>query len=169
MSERRPIEPEPASHNEAGLGVGWVIAQGVLVVFFVVALIAGERLQGFDGIVYLQSAGLLIALFGSFVSIWTAVQHGSRLSPFPKPVEDAVLIETGPYRFVRHPMYSGIIAFVLGCSVAYLVPAAMLTAPAFFVFFLAKTGHEEQLLADAVPGYRAYRSTVHWKLIPRVV
>jgi protein-S-isoprenylcysteine O-methyltransferase Ste14 len=45
----------------------------------------------------------------------------------------------------------------------------MLTAPAFFVFFLAKTGHEEQLLADAVPGYRAYRSTVHWKLIPRVV
>lgn len=158
-----------AGTQEQRLGVGWVIAQGLLFVFFLVAMVGGDRLAEFAGLVYIQSAGLLLALFGSFLTIWSMLQHGSRLSPFPKPPDGAILIESGPYRYVRHPMYSGIIAFVLGSSVAYATPAAMLAAPAFLVFFMAKTGHEELLLADAVPGYRKYRSTVHWKLIPRVV
>lgn len=157
--------PDPGQR----LGVGWVIAQGLLFVFFIVAMVAGDRLDQFTGLVYIQSAGLLLAIFGSVVTIWSMFQHGTRLSPFPKPVDDATLIESGPYRYVRHPMYSGIIAFVLGCSIAYAVPAAMIAAPAFLVFFMAKTGHEEELLADAVPGYRGYRSAVHWKLIPKVV
>jgi protein-S-isoprenylcysteine O-methyltransferase Ste14 len=155
--------------SQSNVGVSWVVVQGIMFVFFVVAMIAGERLEPFTGMVYVQAAGLLLALFGSFISIWSAIQFGGRLSPFPKPVDGAVLIETGPYRFVRHPMYSGIIAFVLGASLAYMVPAAMLASPAFLVFFMAKTGHEEALLADAVPGYRAYRSSVHWKLIPKVI
>lgn len=169
LSHNGSDSADPPTSSESRLGVGWVIFQGVMFVFFIVAMVAGERVQSFTGMVYLQSAGLLLAIFGSGVSIWSVLQHGSRLSPFPKPVDGAVLIESGPYRFVRHPMYSGIIAFVLGASVAYMVPAAMLAAPAFLVFFMAKTGHEELLLADAVPGYRAYRSSVHWKLIPKVI
>ena len=160
---------DPVDAPDAPLGVGWVIVQGVLFVFFVIAMIGGERLDPFTGVVYVQSAGLLLALFGSIVSIWSVLQHGSRLSPFPKPVEGAVVIESGPYRFVRHPMYSGIIAFVLGASVAYMVPAAMLAAPAFLVFFMAKTGHEEQLMIDELPEYRRYRSEVPWRLIPKVM
>jgi protein-S-isoprenylcysteine O-methyltransferase Ste14 len=119
--------------------------------------------------VYLRSAGLLIALLGSFVSIWALRSFGSRVSPFPKPVEGATLIERGPYRFVRHPMYSGIIAFTFGAGLAYASPAAMLSGPLFLVFFLAKTGREEEMLVESVAGYRAYRSRVHWRLIPWVI
>jgi len=157
------------SSSESGLGVGWVIVQGIIFVFFVIAMIAGDRVARFTGMVYVQSAGLLLALAGSAISIWSVVQHGRNLSPFPKPVEGAVVLEGGPYRFVRHPMYSGIIVFVLGSSIAYMVPAAMLAAPAFLVFFMAKTSHEEALLIEELPEYRKYRTAVPWRLIPKVM
>jgi protein-S-isoprenylcysteine O-methyltransferase Ste14 len=150
-------------------GVWWVVVQGVIFGFFVIAMVAGERVEPFTGMVYAQSAGLFVALVGSWISIWSVMQHGSALSAVPVPREGARLITTGPYRYVRHPMYTGVIAFVLGASVAYMVPAAMVAAPTFFVFFLAKSGREEELLAQFVPGYRTYRSEVRWRLIPRVI
>ena len=150
-------------------GVWWLVVQGGLFVFFVLALFTGETVDDFDGLVYVQSAGLLLGLFGAFVSGWSIFQHRSGVSPFPKPVEGAVLVDTGPYRFVRHPMYSGIIAFTLGAGTAFAVPAAALVSPAFLLFFMVKSGHEEEMLVVSVPGYRQYRSDVHWRLIPRVL
>ena len=160
-------EPEDAAGQSRG--VWWLVVQGGLFVFFLAALITGETVDDFEGLVYIQSAGLLLALFGAFVSGWSIFQHRSGVSPLPKPVHGAVLVDTGPYRFVRHPMYSGIIAFTLGGGIAFASIAAALVAPAFLVFFMVKSSHEEEMLADSVPGYRQYRSDVHWRMIPRVL
>lgn len=157
-----------ASDDEP-LGIGWVIVQAVLFGFFIVALIAGEPMTDFPGLIYLRSAGLLLALFGSGISLWSAVEHRFRVSPFPRPVDGARLVESGPYRFVRHPMYSGIIAFTMGAGLAYANLAAAITGLIFFIFFMAKTGREEEMLVVAVPGYREYRSAVPWRLIPKVI
>lgn len=151
------------------LGVGWVVVQAIMFVFFVVALIAGEPMTDFTGLIYLRSTGLLLALVGSGVSLWSVLEHRFRVSPFPRPVEGALLIESGPYRFVRHPMYSGIIAFTIGAGLAYANLAAAITGIMFFIFFMAKTGREEEMLVASVPGYRDYRSAVPWRLIPKVV
>ncbi len=158
----------PVSHDQP-LGVGWVIVQVILFVFFFVALLAGESMTEFAGLIYLRSAGLLLALVGSGISLWSVLEHRFRVSPFPRPVEGARLIESGPYRFVRHPMYSGIIAFTIGAGLAYANLAAAITGIMFFVFFMAKTGREEEMLVVAVPGYGGYRSAVPWRLIPKVV
>jgi protein-S-isoprenylcysteine O-methyltransferase Ste14 len=170
MSEH-PYRPEEPSDDDPprSRGVWWVAVQGGLFLFFIAALLSGDTVDDFEGLVYIQSAGLLAALFGAFVSGWSIFQHRSGVSPFPKPVEGAVLVDTGPYRFVRHPMYSGIIAFTLGSGIAFGNIAAALVAPAFLVFFIVKSGHEEEMLVDDVPGYRQYRSDVHWLLIPRVL
>jgi protein-S-isoprenylcysteine O-methyltransferase Ste14 len=157
---------EPLPHPR---GTSWIVVQAVIFAFFIAALVMGERMDHFDGLIYLRSTGLLLALFGSFVSIWAVLQFGSQLTPFPKPVEGATLIDSGPYRFVRHPMYTGIIAFTLGCGLAYATVAAAMAGPIFLIFFAAKTTHEEEMLVEAVPGYRAYRSAVHWRLIPKVI
>lgn len=151
------------------LGGGWVAVQAVMLGFFLVALVLGEPIGEFEGRIYVQSFGLLIALVGVGLSVWSWIQHGAVVSPFPAPREGATLIETGPYRFVRHPMYTGVIAFVFGTGVTYLVPAAILVAPALFIFFLVKSAREEEMLADAIAGYRQYRADVPWKLIPKVI
>ena len=154
--------------NGEPLGVMWVVAQGVLFVIFIVALVSGDTVGDFPGLVFAQVAGLALGFAGAAVSAWSLMAHGWRVSPFPKPQEGARLVDSGPYRYVRHPMYSGIIAFTLGAGLAYANPVAMLTSATFLIFFMAKTGREEEMLIEEVAGYREYRSAVEWRLIPFV-
>ena len=170
MSGDHNTQDSPTPDGPSQLrGAWWLVVQGGLFTFFIIALVVGETVEDFDGLVYIQSAGLLLGFFGAFVSVWSIIQHRSGVSPFPKPIEGALLVDTGPYRYVRHPMYSGIIAFTLGAGVAFAIPSAALVSPAFLIFFMVKSGHEEEMLAVSVPGYRQYRSAVHWRLIPRVL
>jgi protein-S-isoprenylcysteine O-methyltransferase Ste14 len=152
-----------------GSGAGWVIGQGIILVFFLVSVLAGNPIEDVPGIVVVRIMGVLLAVLGAALSTWAGLLHGARLSPFPKPVDGMALIDGGPYRYVRHPMYSGIILFTLGVGLAYANPVAMLSSLAFAVFFMAKTGHEEEMLVASVPGYRDYRSDVHWRLVPFLV
>jgi protein-S-isoprenylcysteine O-methyltransferase Ste14 len=146
--------------------VGWVVAQGALFVFFLITLVSGDSVSNVPGLVFVQILGLVLALGGAALSVWSLMQHGWSVSPFPRPVDDAHLVSSGPYRYVRHPMYSGIVLFTLGVGLAYANPAVLLASFTFLVFFMAKTGHEEGMLVESVPGYRTYRSEVAWRLIP---
>lgn len=163
--------PDNLSHSDSdmSLGVGWVIAQAALFVFFFMALFSGDTVSGVPGLIVAQVIGLIAALAGALVSVWSLMQHGWRVSPFPRPVDGAQLVESGPYRYVRHPMYSGIVLFTLGVGLAYANPVVLLTSFAFLVFFTAKTGREEEMLVATVSGYRGYRSDVAWRLIPFVI
>jgi protein-S-isoprenylcysteine O-methyltransferase Ste14 len=157
------------SNSDMSLGVGWVIAQGALFVFFLIALISGDSVGVVPGLIFAQIIGLALALAGAGLSLWSLMQHGWSVSPFPRPVDGAQLISSGPYRYVRHPMYSGIVLFTLGVGLAYTNPAVLLASFTFLVFFMAKTGREEEMLVEGVPGYRIYRSDVPWRLIPFVM
>lgn len=74
----------------------------------------------------------------------------------------------GPYRFVRHPMYLGMllkwlaIAPALGSFVAW--PACFLIIPVFALRLL----HEEKLLKRELPGYAEYCSQTPWRIVPFV-
>jgi protein-S-isoprenylcysteine O-methyltransferase Ste14 len=160
-------EEESGHHRrESGRGGAWVVGQAILFVLFIVSVIGGSAVPDVPGILFAQIVGVLVALGGSALTVWSVVYHGSRLTPFPKPNDGQPLIDQGPYRYVRHPMYSGIIAFTLGVGLAYANPVTILSSFAFTVFFVAKCGHEEELLVEEIPGYRQYRSRVPWRLIP---
>jgi len=163
--------PENMSRTDSDMerGAGWVIAQGAIFVFFLVAVVFGDTVADVPGLIFAQVVGLIVGLAGATVSAWALLQHGWRVSPFPKPIDDAHLVVSGPYRYVRHPMYTGIVIFTLGVGLAYANPVAMLSSVTFLVFFMAKTGCEEEMLVARVDGYRAYRSNVPWRIIPFVV
>ena len=147
-------------------GAAWVVGQVVLFVLFIISVIAGGPAPDVPGVVYAQIVGVLVAIGGAAISVWAFLYHGSKLTPFPKPVDGQQLIDGGPYRYVRHPMYTGIIFFTLGVGLAYANPVTLMSSLAFTVFFMAKTGHEEEHLVRDVPGYKHYRSDVPWRLIP---
>ncbi len=152
--------------SDISLGVGWVIAQGIIFVIFLVALISGDTVSDVPGLIYAQIMGIIVALAGTALSVWSLFQHGWQVSPFPRPMDGALLVNGGPYRYVRHPMYSGIVVFTLGAGLAYANPVVLLSSATFLVFFMAKTGREEEMLIDSVDGYRTYRSEVPWRLVP---
>jgi protein-S-isoprenylcysteine O-methyltransferase Ste14 len=74
----------------------------------------------------------------------------------------------GPYGWVRHPGYVGAAAFaagaplVLGSWVA--LPLGVLAA----ALLVLRTGLEDRMLLEELPGYRSYAAAVRWRLIPGV-
>ncbi len=150
-------------------GTSWVIAQGAIFALFLVAVVFGETIEDVPGLIFAQITGLVVGFAGAAVSVWSLFQHGWKVSPFPRPVEGVKLVDSGPYRFVRHPMYTGIVMFTLGVGLAYTNPAVLLSSATFLVFFMAKTGREEEMLVSNVDGYRSYRTSVPWRIIPFVM
>jgi protein-S-isoprenylcysteine O-methyltransferase Ste14 len=113
-----------------------------------------------------QIVGAITAVAGVAVGVWAGVLVGRHLTPYPAPVAEGRLVEMGPYRFVRHPMYSSVILVTTGVGIVALRPWALLISLAFVVFFAAKVGREEELLMEAYPAYREYRSRVPHRLLP---
>jgi protein-S-isoprenylcysteine O-methyltransferase Ste14 len=78
------------------------------------------------------------------------------------------VVDAGPYRYVRHPMYAGFIPLSVGmalwlrsyaAAIAAIVPIALITARALF---------EEKFLACNLPGYEEYERRVRYRFIPYV-
>jgi len=78
------------------------------------------------------------------------------------------VIDTGPYRFVRHPGYLSALLLFFGMALALgsywaLVPAALASA-----LLVLRTSLEDQLLQRELPGYQDYARRVRQRLIPGV-
>jgi len=78
------------------------------------------------------------------------------------------VISTGPYRILRHPMYSGGLAYLLFTPIALgsyvALPAFALLIP----FFVLRLFNEEKLLRQELPGYTEYCLKTRFRLVPFV-
>jgi protein-S-isoprenylcysteine O-methyltransferase Ste14 len=111
--------------------------------------------------------GGAILLAGILLLAAALFRLGSNLTAVPYPKEQGTLIETGPYRLVRHPMYCGgiLIAFGWACLVHGWLTVGY--AIIILVFFDFKSRREEKWLNAKFPGYGEYQKRVR-KLIPFV-
>ena len=100
--------------------------------------------------------GWIVAAIGLALGIWAGVTMGSSLSPFPRPPRHAELVERGPYRFLRHPIYVGGFLLFAGLSLVFSVYGLALTA-VLGAFWVAKARLEERHLAARFPEYADYR------------
>ena len=78
------------------------------------------------------------------------------------------VVTGGPYRFVRHPMYVGIIV-LFPCMVVFLGSWwALLPASLIAVLMMIRTALEDRALQAELPGYAAYAREVRHRLLPGV-
>jgi protein-S-isoprenylcysteine O-methyltransferase Ste14 len=147
-------------------GEGWVVVQFALLAAIVVALIVGPRWPD-DVRDVLAAAGAVVALAGAAIGFASARALGSGLTPYPKPPSGAELVERGPYRYVRHPFYSGAILFFTGLSLAFSQPALALTLALGLVMAL-KSVVEERFLTASTPAYADYARRTRFRLVPYV-
>ena len=92
---------------------------------------------------------------------------GPNLTPVPFPKPEATLVETGPYGFVRHPMYSGAVMIALGWALWVHGWLTIGYAIALFLLFDVKSRREEKWLIERFSGYESYQRRVR-KLIPYI-
>ncbi len=150
-------------------GEGWVALQ--LVAFAVVALavwLAPPAPAGDLGLA-LQMAGYAAGAVGAILigSGIIELRRGQALTAVPHPRHDARLVRSGAYRFVRHPIYGGLILGAVGLSL--IAPwIGTFGATAFVAVVLdLKRRREEAWLASRYPDYDAYRRVTK-ALIPFV-
>ncbi len=137
-------------------GEGWVVLQFVLLPAVVLAgLVSGGAWIGtFASITSLLGLSLMIG--GAVLAGRGLLDLGRNLTPVPHPRDDAVLVETGIYALVRHPIYAGLIATALGWALVAASPLALLLSALLAVLFDLKSRREEIWLRERYAGYETY-------------
>ena len=149
----------------ADRGGWWVAAQGLLLV---ASATAWAFWGGGWGVVAV-AAGLALTVAGAVLAGSGMVTLGRNLSPYPAPVPHAALVERGPYRLVRHPIYGGVILGTAGLSLTDGNWPGLVLASGLAALFWGKSRFEERKLQASVPGYTAYRRRVRRLFIPGLV
>lgn len=103
-----------------------------------------------------QLIGRLFELIGIGVLLIAIYDLRRSLTVMPTPTDRGVLQICGSYRYVRHPMYSGVIMLALGIALSSGGVYKYLVCGGLIVLFHYKAGYEEELLQAKYPGYAEY-------------
>ena len=98
--------------------------------------------------IWFTVAGLLITIAGLAFAIWARVHLGKNWSGMPTIREEHTIIRTGPYRFVRHPIYSGLILALTGTAIGIGYFIIFCCVILIFGLFVIKFRMEEKFLLE---------------------
>lgn len=119
-------------------------------------------------IIFSLTASVLL-LAGFVLILWAVLaMRKSKLRILPQPAMTAVLITSGPYRFIRHPMYTALITGALGLIIMCPSIWRILTLVILTITLFVKLTLEEKMLAEKFPQYRAYQKKTY-RLIPLII
>jgi protein-S-isoprenylcysteine O-methyltransferase Ste14 len=110
----------------------------------------GQPTQG------LALAGAVLCVAGSALAIWARMSLGARWGVRPSEHDPPEIVTTGPFAYVRHPLYAGIIAMLIGSAINN--PAAYVDILLGVVSLAILARHEERDMLRLLPdAYGAYR------------
>ncbi|MFC1977362.1 protein-S-isoprenylcysteine O-methyltransferase [Chloroflexota bacterium] len=120
--------------------------------------------------VWLRIIGVIGFAFAVFMHGWSHVALKTNWSPLLEIKEEQKLITTGPYKYIRHPMYTAfwLWAIFQGISLSnWLVLAIGILS--FGIMYFARVKHEEQLMIEEFgEEYKAYMKKTG-RLFPKII
>jgi protein-S-isoprenylcysteine O-methyltransferase len=143
----------------------------VLGLYLLFAPLSAPMLPGLNRLLYIPTVsiaftGLAIAFAGAAFAIWARFILGSSWSANPSIRQNHELVLRGPYRIVRHPIYTGILAMTLGTALSFGLVRSLLSVLVCAVALLMKVAVEEQLMVHQFgERYLEYRAHVR-RLLP---
>lgn len=122
----------------------------------VIAFLLFSRVAAFRRLVEMTASsltvriiGLLLCVLGMAFAVWARVSLGRNWGAPMTLSEGHELVTSGPYRLVRHPIYSGLLLAMLGSAPTIGVFWVLLPACGIYLVFSAKA--EERLMAAQFP------------------
>jgi len=135
-----------------------ILLVSIQFLFFGCYIIDVEWSLGFSH--FFKMIGLAVAIIGLIISLLAVLQLNKNLSPFPTPKENAILLENGLYKFVRHPIYSGLLLLFYGYGIYVDSIYKLLISSLLLLLFYFKTNYEELQLVKKFPDYSNYKQKV---------
>ena len=145
-----------------------VIRVVILVLVLLLVRVGAFRGHGVHTDPVREALGLALFAAGLLFAIWARVNIGSNWGTPMTQKDEPELVTSGPYRLVRHPIYSGVIAAgiatAIGLSWWWLIPVAVAG-----IYFISSATVEERYLTRQFPdSYPMYKRTTKM-LVPFIL
>ena len=140
--------------NDKPRGYFYVAVQFLLIALLFTAPRQEEPYGSFSDLIGL--AGVVLIALGAIILVTSFVRLGRSLTANPVPKDDGVLVTSGLYAKVRHPIYFGLLVLALGVVLdAGWWPQIIIASMLYFLLNI-KAQFEEDLLRKKYPEYKAY-------------
>lgn len=110
---------------------------------------------------------ILLQVAGTALLIWARLTFGRRSFHVAANPTDGGLVTSGPYRFIRHPIYTAVCLFTVPGVIAHWCWTSASLGALVVACALLRMLSEEYLLTKRYPEYQRYAATT-WRMIPRV-
>ena len=128
---------------------------GIQIILFAVYITPVTILTFVSGTV-LNIIGIILFALGVLMGLLSVIQLNKNLSPFPTPINGGELIETGLYKYMRHPIYTSILSGLLGYGLYLGSGYKILITICLLVLFYYKSKYEEKKLSSVFSDYAEY-------------
>jgi protein-S-isoprenylcysteine O-methyltransferase Ste14 len=148
----------------------WIMAMVVIWLGGLVLMALGAGRYHWSHVsLWLQAVGLVLICVGFWLSMLT-FKANSYAAPVVKiqRARGHKVVTTGPYAYVRHPMYSGALLFSLGTTLLFGSWWGLVAVAAFAVAIAVRAVLEEETLKAELDGYADYAARVRYRLVPRL-
>lgn len=157
------------SAQQAGDKVFLLLTNVLFFAWLLLMPLDAVRFQWSQVPVWLQVVGVIV-LLGSFSLFFLTFRENSYLSPVVRIQEERgqTVVSTGPYHYVRHPMYSAFVLLVLGTPLLLGSWYGVLFGLILVVLVAGRAVLEERTLRQELKGYDVYMAQVTYRLIPYI-
>jgi protein-S-isoprenylcysteine O-methyltransferase Ste14 len=114
------------------------------------------------------AAGLMMQACGFVLRVWSMRTLGGFYTRTLRMAQDQTVVDSGPYRMIRHPGYTGALLVWIGLALTSRSAAATIVVAGLMGrAYQRRISAEERLLQRDLPGYGAYSDRTK-KLVPRI-
>lgn len=138
----------------------------LFLLFFFYYLSIGYHILVIPVLFYL---GVIITTIALIISLWAIKQWGKFFSYDIAVFEEQGVIETGPYKYIRHPLYSSTIWFFVGLSLILETPLSLISPIFLFIVLDRLARKEEKFMKENVKGYEKYMEKIKYRYIPYLI
>jgi protein-S-isoprenylcysteine O-methyltransferase Ste14 len=174
LSQQSRIVPERMtgigkSDQKAWDKVFFVVVNVVFLAWLVLMPLDAVRFHWSQMPFFLQVVGALLLLC-SFPLFFLTFRENAYLSPAVRVQSERgqTVVSTGPYQYVRHPMYTTAIIFLVGTTLLLGSWYGLFLVLILVVAMALRAVQEERTLRAELPGYDEYMAQVNYRLIPYV-
>lgn len=128
---------------------------GIQFILFGVYVIPVQAIT-FASATFVNVLGIILVIVGVLMGLLSVIQLNKNLSPFPTPINGGELIETGLYKYIRHPIYTSILSALAGYGLYSGSAYKILIAITLLVLFFYKSQYEEKKLSFVFNDYPEY-------------
>ena len=163
LEERMTTAPNVPRWDRFLVRSYWIL----LPTLFATAALDAGRFRWSEMPAAVQAIGA-VGIIAAFVVIWwcTAANHFLSSNARIQSERGQRVVQHGPYRFVRHPMYTSLIVLMIGMALILGSWLAVVPATLIAVLLVVRTSLEDRMLTTELAGYREYAKQVHERLLP---